>query len=247
MRNIKYPLLAVLMILISVSVYPQKKRSGTVFQTAPINALLQGVMNDNYRIGSLKHEGNFGLGTFNGVDGEMIMLNGVVYRVKNDGKAVVPPGSTETPFACVTFFRADTSIVLNDTLDLKSIENFIDKALPSTNLIYAVKISGMFKYVESRSEAKQTKEYSSLGDVLKDQSIFKFHNVEGTMAGFKFPGYLSGINVAGYHFHFLTEDKKAGGHVLNFTSEKVKIEIEFIHGFEMRLPDTETFYKKRFE
>ena len=243
MKPSKHYILFLLILFITQFVFSQQKKDKIVFQSAPIISLLNGVMNDNFPIGKIKAYGNFGLGTFNGVDGEMIVLDGKVYQVKNNGKVNIPPNAAETPFATVTFFNSDKTIILNDTLSFKKLGEFLDKNLPSTNLIYAVKITGVFKSLETRSEPKQTKTYSNLSEVLKNQSVFRFKNIKGTMVGFRFPAYMQGINAPGYHFHFLSSDKKAGGHALSFVTGKIKIEIDFIKNVRMKLPGSEEFYK----
>ncbi len=235
-----------LLILISSLSFSQTKINKSLFQSSPIIALLNGVMNDSCTVGEIIKHGDFGLGTFNGVDGEMIVLNRKVYRVDYNGKISTPDKFEKTPFASVTFFHADTSFVWNDKLNLKRFVELLDEKLPSKNLIYAIEISGEFNYMETRSEIKQTVPYSNLADVLKNQSVFKFNNVEGTLIGFRFPDYMLGVNVPGYHFHFLSKDKTSGGHSLDFITGKVKIEIETINNFEMKLPKTKEFLKADF-
>ena len=170
------------------------------------------------------------------------MLDGKVYRVDNNGKVTIPDKLTRTPFVTVTYFHPDTVIMIQDFLNLKQLQEYIDKYLKSKNLIYAIKITGKFNYIESRSEGKQTQSYSNLADVLKNQSVFKFKNIYGTMVGFKVPTYMQGVNVPGYHFHFLSKDKKSGGHILDCTSGKIKIEIEALNNFELKFPATDDFY-----
>ncbi|MHB8578667.1 MAG: acetolactate decarboxylase [Ignavibacteriaceae bacterium] len=226
--------------------FPQRNY-GTVFQSAPIISLMGGVMNDNFSVSKMKKMGDFGLGTFNGVDGEMIYLNGVVYRVNSEGIVNIPANSEKVPFVTELFFRADTVIDLNDTLNYSGLDNFIDEALPSKNAIFAVKVIGKFISIQARSEEKQSKPYSSLSDVLKHQTIFNFKNIEGTMVGFRFPLYMNELNAPGYHFHFLSENKNHGGHVLNLMTKHVKIEIEFVKNFKMRIPSSTDFKKNNFE
>ncbi len=185
--------------------FAQQKNTKTVYQTAPIISLIKGVMNDNVTLSEVKKHGDFGLGTFNGVDGEMIELNGIIYRIGNTGKAEIPPDTTKTPFAAVVNFKADKTIEINDTLNFKQINELIDKSLPSLNNIYAIKITGTFKAVKTRSEFKQTKPYNNLGDVLKHQVVFNLGKVQGTMVGFRFPKYLNNVNVSGLSFPFLNK------------------------------------------
>ena len=222
-----------LFLSLTASSFPQVKY-GTVFQSSPIISLLTGTMNGNFTISNMKKMGDFGLGTFNGVDGEMIFLNGIVYRVNNEGKVNIPPNSEKTPFVTEIFFHADTVIELNDTLDFANLDKFIDKALPSNNTICAIKVIGEFVSIQARSESKQTNSYSNLSVVLQNQSIFNLKDIQGTMVGFRFPSYMSELNAAGYHFHFLSENKNQGGHVLALMTKHVRIEIEFVKNFKIK-------------
>ncbi|MCL5031455.1 MAG: acetolactate decarboxylase [Bacteroidetes bacterium] len=243
----KIVFLITLLTIISFNNYSQKKNTSTLFQSSPIISLLNGVMNDSLTVGEVTRFGDFGLGTFNGVDGEMIVLNRKIYRVGNNGKVNLPSRNERTPFVSVTFFHAEKSFAWNQNMNMKKFIETLDEKLSSKNLIYAIKVSGKFDYMETRSESKQTKPYSNLADVLKGQSVFKFNKIDGTLVGFRFPNYMQGVNVPGYHFHFLSADKKSGGHVLDFSSGKVKIEIEAISNFEMNFPKTEEFLKADFD
>ena len=221
----------------------QNKFSKTIFQTSPISALMNGLDKDSFTVAEIKKHGDFGLGTFNGVNGEMIILDGKVYRADYAGKISMPDNSWQSPFVTEIYFHADTSITLKDTLSFSSLENFINKIFPSKNIICAIKIEGLFKNVQYRSEKKQTAAYSNLVDVLKHQFIYNMSNIKGTMVGFYYPYYLKEVNAAGYHFHFLSFDKKSGGHVLNLMTKNIKIQIEFAKNLDMRVPSTAGFYK----
>ena len=221
----------------------QNKFSKTIYQTSPISALVNGFDNDSFTVAEIKKHGDFGLGTFNGVNGEMIILNGKVYRADYTGKISMPDNSWQSPFVTEIYFHADTSITLKDTLSFSSLENFINKIFPSKNIICAIKIEGLFKYVQYRSEKKQTAAYSNIVDVIKQQFIYNMSNINGTMVGFYYPDYLKDVNAAGYHFHFLSLDKKLGGHVLNLMTKNIKIQIEYADNLDMRVPKAAGFYK----
>ena len=152
-----------------------------------------------------------GIGTFNGLDGEMIGLDGAFYQIKADGIAYLVDGSMRTPFAVVTFFESDQMVWLDKASDYKELEKYLDDLLPTPNIFYALKIEGIFEYIRTRSVPRQNKPYAPLVEVIKNQPIFEFHQVKGTMVGFCYPGYAKGINVPGYHLHFITEDRKEGG------------------------------------
>lgn len=68
-------------------------------------------------------------------------------------------------------------------------------------------------------------------------------SVTGTMIGFRTPVYMQGVNVAGYHLHFLTEDQKRGGHVTEYRLVRGQLEVAVISDLEIQLPRTEQFAK----
>ena len=216
----------------------------TLFQVSTINALMDGSYDGVMSLGMLGKYGDFGIGTFERLDGEMIETNGDFYQVRADGKAYQTSGPVQTPFACVTFFDTDREERLPQGLDYLQLQKFLDERLPTANIFYAVKIEGTFSYIKTRSVPPQEKPYPPLDEVTKNQSVFEFHNVEGTIIGFRCPPYVTGVNVPGYHLHFLTENKDAGGHVLELTVLQATASIDDTSAFLMRLPGQDSdFYK----
>jgi acetolactate decarboxylase len=214
----------------------------TIFQTSTIDALMEGVYDGDFTFGELKKHGDFGLGTLNDLDGEMIGLDGVFYQVRSDGKVFVVPDSEKTPFAAVTFFDADKSVPLTKPLGCRELESYIETLLPSKNIFYAIRVEGSFDNVKTRSVPKQKKPFPPLTEAVKHQSYFELKNVRGAMAGFWLPEYMKDINAAGFHLHFISEDKASGGHVLDCTISDVKIEIDYSRGLDVSLPETSDFY-----
>jgi len=214
----------------------------TIFQTSTIDALMEGVYDGNFTYGELKKHGDFGLGTLNDLDGEMVGLNGVFYQVRSDGKVFVVPDDARTPFAAVTFFEPDRSLTLAKPLTCNELESYIETLFPSKNIFYAVKIEGSFDHIKTRSVPRQKKPFPPLTEVVKHQSYFELDKANGTMAGFWFPAYMKDINAAGFHLHFITDDRQAGGHVLDCTVSSVKIEIDYSRDLDLSLPETSGFY-----
>ncbi|MBN1693960.1 acetolactate decarboxylase [candidate division WOR-3 bacterium] len=213
-----------------------------LFQLSTINALLEGIYDGEMTFKELKRHGDLGLGTFNALDGEMLMLDGYIYQVKADGKVYPAADSMKTPFSAVTFYEEDKTLILDSTLDYKSLEELLDKIIPTENIIYAIKIEGSFKYVRTRSVPAQEKPYPLLSEVVKNQPEFEFHNIKGELVGFRLPDYLNGINVPKYHLHFITENRKGGGHLLECKTNKVKIGIDFTDQLFVYLPQTKEFF-----
>jgi acetolactate decarboxylase len=214
----------------------------TVFQTSTVDALMEGASTGDMTMGELKTHGDFGLGTFDGLDGEMIELDGKVFQVRADGHAHPVEDSARTPFATVSFFKADESARLDRPCDQPAMLAAVAAMLPSQNIFHALRIEGRFDYVKTRAVAKQDKSVG-LEEGASEEPIFEFSDVEGTIVGFFTPDYLRGVNVPGYHLHFITADRSAGGHMLDCRTKDVTIKIHHTPEFELGTPGTEEFLK----
>jgi acetolactate decarboxylase len=213
-----------------------------LFQYSTLDSLMAGVFDGDITFGELKQHGDLGIGTFNTLDGEMVEVDHTVYQVKSDGVAYSVPDTQKAPFAVVTYFSADQTIEVRD-LNCGQLQSFLDNTqLPTLNVPYAIKISGVFTQLQTRSVPSQTKPYRTLAEVVKTQSTFDFQNVEGVMVGFRLPSYMAGANAAGYHLHFLTADRKAGGHVLSCQVQRVTVEIDLTGEWQTVLPSDPAFY-----
>ncbi|MBN2000960.1 acetolactate decarboxylase [candidate division KSB1 bacterium] len=216
----------------------------TITQISTIDALLAGVYDGHLACKELLHYGNFGIGTFDKLDGEMVFLDGVLYQVKADGKVYQPPGEVLTPFAAVSNFRADTVLVPGSGMDLEGLEKFIDEQIPNKNIFCGIKIIGTFTVMKTRSVPPQQKPYPPLVDVTKTQSVFDMENVTGTIVGFRCPDYVKGINVPGYHLHFLSQDFRQGGHILDFRIDNADVEIDECSKFFLIIPENSSAFSK---
>lgn len=219
-----------------------QKNEEVLYQTSTINALLDEIYDGNVTFGELRRHGDLGLGTFNNLDGEMIGLDGVFYQIKADGIAYPVDDLMKTPFAVVTFFESDETKEIDKSVNYKQLKLFLDSMLPTENIFYAFKIEGTFEYIKARSVPRQNKPYPPLVEIVKNQPIFEFHDVKGTLVGSWFPDYMKEINVPGYHFHFIAEDKKAGGHLLECQTDNVRIGIDYTSNSYLSLPEDDDFY-----
>ena len=214
---------------------------GEFFQTSTIDALLQGVYDGDMTFGELRKHGDFGIGTFNGLDGEMIAFDGRYYQITSDGKAHPVGDEMRTPFASVTRFVPDIIIPVDGRLTLADLQKRIDAALPSANWYYAIRATGRFESVSARSVPRQQPPYRSLTEVVKTQPVFHSRNVDGVLAGFRCPEFAKGTNVPGYHLHFLNLEATAGGHVLALVLASGRIEIAIQREIHISLPSTAAF------
>ena len=215
---------------------------GGVFQYSNINALLAGYFDGDMSLQRLSRKGNFGLGTLNGLDGELIAVDGTFYQIKADGKAFVLPNNAKTPFAVVTEFAAEQTIKLPENLSYEELQAFLSKQIHKNNHIQAIRIDGRFSTLKVRSIPQQKPPYRTLAEINKtDMVIFNHTDVEGTLVGFRFPPYLNTLNVSGYHFHFIDKERKFGGHVLDLTSTSGQIGLKNTSRFKMVLPQDDQF------
>ncbi|MDR6808816.1 acetolactate decarboxylase [Dyadobacter sp. BE34] len=203
-----------------------------MYQYSIIDALMAGVFDGDLTIGQLKKKGDFGVGTFNRVDGELLIDKGHVYKISYDGSVKEVPDSDSTSAAFVKFFKADTVIHLNGPgLNYEKVQEQI-RHLLNPNGIYALRISATFPTMTTRAEKPASKPYSSLPEHLKhNQIVFELKNTKGICSGFLLPPYLARTNVPGFHLHYLADDHKSGGHIFNFTADAVTVEVDMAKGF----------------
>jgi acetolactate decarboxylase len=209
----------------------------TVFQVAAFKPFAQGEYDGNTTYAELAKHGDFGIGTLNGLDGEMVALDGLFYQIAIDGKPRQIDSAEKTPFAVVTFFEADQTLHVVDAMNYSELKAYIDQNISPEDAMYAIKIHGVYDYAKTRSVPMQTEPYPALTEVIENQTIFILNNVTGTTAGFRLPSYMDQINVAGYHFHFITDDENAGGHLLDCIVRDVTIEIDYTYDYELALPE----------
>ena len=213
----------------------------SIFQASLFEALIEGVYEGDLTYGELKKHGDFGLGTFNRLDGEMVALDGVFYRIDSEGRVSIVDDSMKSPFAIVTFFDTNETLIPEQQLSCEGLKKYIEESLPANNIFYAIKVSGEFEYMKTRSVHAQEKPYPPISEAVKTQSEFDMNKIKGTIAGYWMPSYIGGVSQSGFHFHFISDDKKSGGHVLECKTKDVVVEIDHIRDFELDLSDNEDF------
>jgi len=218
-------------------------RADVVWQVSTMDALMTGIYDGVTILWDVETHGDLGIGTFQGLDGEMVLVDGRFHQVLADGSVRTPDCRTPTPFATVTFFDEDLKAGLEAGMDYPEVQKLADGMIPTPNLFYAVKIEGLFSIVRTRSVPKQEKPYAALADILKVQPVLEHRDIEGVMVGFRFPAWFKGIQFTGYHLHFLTRDRDRGGHVLEFTVKKAEMALDLTESFHLALPEQPDFYK----
>jgi acetolactate decarboxylase len=220
---------------------PDPAARETVYQVSTIGALQENVYDGTTTTGELKRHGDLGIGTFNALDGELILLEGTVYRFGSDGRVTEMDDRTLTPFAAATFFEPDIIQPVSPGTSYAEFQTAADKALPTLNLPCAVRIDGVFRAVRTRAPRRQSRPYPRLVDALADQPEFEYRDVEGTMVGFRLPEYFKGVNVPGWHLHFISADRRKAGHVLSFAVLRASFACDLTPNLFMALPETGDF------
>ncbi|MGO9116379.1 MAG: acetolactate decarboxylase [Desulfomonilaceae bacterium] len=226
---------AIVVFVLSGVLYAQSA-DHSVFQVSTYQALKQGVFDNETTFGELSKEGDFGLGTLNGLDGEMVALNGEFFQIKADGKVYSIPDHARTPFAVVTFFVPDKKVSLPQVNSMKELQKTLDEIQANGDSVLAIKVNATFSQIKVRSVPRQEKPYPGLEEALKHQTEFELKNVRGTLVGFRFPVYMDGVYVPGDHLHFIAADKKSGGHVMDCSADDGDIEIAVISSLSLKLP-----------
>ena len=185
----------------------------TLYQVSTATALVEGVYQGAVRVGTLREHGDLGLGTFEGLDGEMVILDGRFFQVRSDGSVRECDDDVMSPFAVITRFAPDETVTLEQCPDLSHLASQFDALRTSDNFFFALRVDGHFDYVHTRAMCR-TAEGVGLVKAAAVQPEFEFHDVSGTLVGFWTPEYAKTLNVPGYHLHFLSEDRRCGGHLL---------------------------------
>jgi len=213
-----------------------------LYQVSTIQALQEAAYEGVLPVGDLTAYGDFGLGTFDRMDGEMVVLDGSVYQVTSAGRVVRQTGqAVTTPFATVVFFRPTQRLFLPGRMDLERLCSFLDGMLPTPNVFYAVRIDGTFEYVRTRSVRAQAPPFPRMADVVKTQAVFELRQVKGTLVALRCPPYAAGLNMPGWHLHFLADDRGGGGHVLEVRLSSLTAQLQTTRCFHVVLPSAGRF------
>jgi acetolactate decarboxylase len=207
-----------------------------LFQASTIGALLDGAFEGDLSFAELAEHGDLGLGTLNRLDGEMIALDGEFFRADVDGGIDPIPAEAKTPFAVVTRFEPQIDERIEGVLSHAELLARLDALVPAGASSCAIRLDGRFDLLRARSVPAQSRPYRPLTEVVADQHVFELEGVEGTMLGFRFPAYVEGIEVAGYHLHFIDADRARGGHVLDSISAGLRARLDPSNDLHVELP-----------
>jgi len=212
-----------------------------ITQVSVIDALMVGRYDGVMSIGELLRHGDFGVGTLDHLDGELIVLDGAAYQVRGDGKVLGAAPDRSTPFAVVTPFLPDGELPCPRADSLAELDAGLSAALPQKNHFVAVRVDGRFASLTLRSVPRQEPPYRPLDEVAKAQSVWTRTDQAGTLVGIRSPAWTGGLNVPGYHWHFLSADRQVGGHVLDLRVLEAKVRYALCPDWEVKLENSPGF------
>jgi acetolactate decarboxylase len=206
------------------------------YQVSTYGRLSEGGYRGMISIERLLEHGDFGIGTVEGIDGEMMVLDGVAYRAGTDLAPVEVPSGTLVPFAMLTYFDQGETTILQEHLNYSTFKDLLDDVLQD-KIAYAIMIEAEFDSITIRSVPGQQEPYMPLVDVVANQTILRLENVSGTMIGYYISEGLGEINVPGFHMHFLSQDLSYGGHVLDVEFSDVRVQIDTIRTYTVLITE----------
>ncbi|MBF0519705.1 MAG: acetolactate decarboxylase [Nitrospirae bacterium] len=241
----KKTLVAFLFLILAGCVSHDSARNDTIYQASTLDALLRGKYEAFIEFSELKKHGDFGLGTFDNLDGEMVALDGEFYQIKSDGVVYPVAPDMKTPFADMIFFKTDISFDIKKDATCEEVTDEITKRLPSGSVFYAVRVDGLFEKLQLRSVPAQKEPFPGLLEAVKNQTVFNYENVSGTMLGFWFPDFMQGASITGFHFHFLSDDRTKGGHLMTGKLKEGRVKINYATNLILKLPETDKYMSKK--
>lgn len=216
--------------------------SHTIFQVSTSNALVQGVFRGAVTVRDLSDHGDMGLGTFDGLDGELILIDGISFRASFGGAVNVADDGARVPFAVITRFHSDVHATIDEGCTLAGLTEVLDRLRPSENLFAAIRGEGRFEELSLRAACPAAPEEGLL-EAVRHQSEFSVSRVEGTLVGFWSPIYAGAVNIPGYHFHFIAADRSLGGHVLDLEAKGLDVAVQVESELHLVMPDTPEFLR----
>ncbi|MEP7288508.1 MAG: acetolactate decarboxylase [Chloroflexota bacterium] len=247
MKSLKILSLPLLLLVASLYALPQQTLRAqssvpvqdpqTIVQVSTYDYFAAGNLDGTITLSELQTYGDYGLGTFDKTNGEMVEVEGKIYQATADGKVQIPDGTLKTPFAVVSFWEKAPSTPITAGLTMDELKQQIDKTAPDQDVFVSIRVEGTFATLKLRSVPEQTKPYPPLTEIVKNQVVFDLTNVNGTLVGVRSPAFSKGLNAVGYHFHFISTDRKVGGHVLDLTTGEASLQFNEKPVWKILLPE----------
>ena len=219
-------------------------RDKVLFQVSLLQGLTLGDYHGSVSVADIKKNGDTGLGTFNRLNGEMIILDGIVYRAAGDGSVEIVPDDETIPFGCATFMNVDDTVSLSGVGSIEELHGILNDHVKEygVNRFYVIRIDGTFHEVNVRSIYAQNEPYKPMVEALAaDQTFYDLKDVKGTVTGIYCPPFMASLNTAGWHMHFIDDARTCGGHLLGISIGKAEVSWDHISQYKLALPESEMF------
>lgn len=225
MNGVKLILL-LFMLPICTSILAQQQNGDYIYHYSVMDGMRNGIYKGEHHVAHLAKKGDFGLGTYNLLDGEMIVKDGVFYRIRSDGSIEKADPASQSPFNSLTNFEADTTVLFTFSGDFGELQSYILSLLPSKNLPYAVQVKLTLKtIIAGGAEKLAHSDTTGLAALMIKRPLYEGKNVRGTMVGFYNPAYMSNVDLSPFHFHFISDDKKFGGHLIDAKVDNTTVKL----------------------
>ncbi|WP_113663091.1 acetolactate decarboxylase [Pedobacter nanyangensis] len=236
--------LLILCYFLSNHLFAQTSKPNHLYTFGHASAFIGGLYDAHISYEQIKPYGNFGLGAPDKLDGEIVIFNNKFYQTQSSGKTFEVKYTEKTPFVIINNFKSDQTINKTGPFTKSQLFQFLDSVLTKKNGMYAIHIKAKFAFIKTRAFPTITqKPYPPLAQLLPLQHFFASQDIEGDLIGYRLPSYMEGANITGYHFHFLSNDKTKGGHLIDVILNNMTIEIDELDGFSVFPPPTEAFQK----
>ncbi len=209
---------------------------GDIVQVHTISTLMEGRYDGEVTVGDLRGRGSFGIGTLQGLDGEVVVLDGEFWNIGTDGVARVPPDDALVPFAVLTELDDPVTSTVDGPLPRAEFEAELHRRLPDPDACWAVVATSRFTDVTFRSVARQTPPYRPFAEVLLTDEVLLHGTLDATLVGFCFPDWASELDVPGFHFHMLSDDHATGGHVYDYTAGTTQVTLSRCRSMHLEVP-----------
>ena len=214
-------------------------QSGVQFtQISLFSILLVGRYGGIITVDEFKKLGTMAIATMDRLDGEVQMIDGVLYQACADGRVRLPGDEETIPFGTIADFHAEKTLKLNGIPSYEVFEERMKEICPREDYPLAIRFNGRFDFMKVRSVRRQEQDGVGLAEAAKDEAIFELNGISGDLIGFHLPGYVRGINAPGWHLHFMDAGRRHGGHVVNFSLAEGDLSFCHANVFQIRLPDT---------
>ena len=209
----------------------------TFTQVSLFSILLIGRYGGVLSVADVKKLGNMAIATMDRLDGEMQMIDGVVYQACADGRVYLPKDDETIPYGTIADFHAEQTVKIQNVPSYEAFEEQMATCCPMENIPLAIHLTGTFQRMKVRAVARQEKDGVGLAEAAKDEAVFELQNTSGDLVGFRLPSYVKGVNAPGWHLHFVDAERRHGGHVVNFALTEGELRYCHANDFQIRLPD----------